>query len=88
MNKLKVAVMAVLILSFIIVAVVEAQARPRYMRRYNVDPKAKAQYKNKCTICHIGKGGEENTTFGFDFADVGHQFTPDLQARYRRYFKK
>jgi hypothetical protein len=58
------------------------------MRRYNGDPKARAQYKNKCTMCHIGKGGGENTYFGEDFADAGHQFTPELKAKYPQYFKK
>ena len=90
MSKLKIAVLAAFTLMFIFVSaeLVPVAARPKYMRRYNADPKAKAQYKNKCTICHIGKGGGENTYFGEDFANAGEQFTPELKARYQQYFKK
>jgi hypothetical protein len=84
MNKTKFILLAVFITAFVLVSI---EARPRYMRRYNADPYAKAQYKNKCTICHIGRGGAKNTSFGLDFADAGKQFTPELRAQYPRFFK-
>jgi hypothetical protein len=84
MTRIKLIISAVLLAAFVLATV---QARPRYMRRYNADPGAKAAYKNKCTICHIGKGGAENTSFGEDFAGADYQFTPELKAKYKRYFK-
>ncbi len=84
MNKIKFTILAVFITAFVLSAV---EARPRYMRRYNADPNARAQYKNRCTICHIGRGGAKNTAFGLDFDDAGKQFTPELRAQYPRYFK-
>jgi len=84
MNKIKLIISAVFILGLVLIAV---EARPRFMRRYNADPYAKTQYKNKCTICHIGRGGAKNTAFGLDFDEAGKQFTPDLRAQYPRYFK-
>ena len=86
-KKLKVSILLLFAISFVIVTVFESQARPKYMRRYNADKSAKKEYKNKCTICHIGRGGGENTYFGESFADSGYQFTPDLKKKYPKYFK-
>ena len=88
MTRIKLIISAVLIGAFVLITIITIEARPRYMRRYNADRSAKAAYKNKCTICHIGKGGNENTNFGEDFAAAGYQFTPELKARYKRYFKQ
>jgi cytochrome c len=84
MKKIKLFFAALMIGAVVLVSI---EARPKYMRRYNADPKAKAEYKNKCTICHIGKGGGENTYFGEAFSDAGEEFTPELRAKYPKYFK-
>ena len=68
-SKLKISVILMFVVSFLAFAVFESEARPKYMKRYNADKKSKAEYRNKCTICHIGRGGGENTSFGESFAD-------------------
>ena len=88
MKKIKLITLAIVAFIFLSVSFISIEARPRYMRLYNGDAKAKTQYKNKCTMCHIGKGGGENTNFGEDFADEGHKFTPALKAKYPQFFKK
>lgn len=86
-SKLKVWTILFFVISFAIVAVFKSEARPKYMARYNADRSAKREYKNKCTICHINRGGEENTYFGEDFAGSGYRFTPALKKQYPKYFK-
>ena len=86
-KKLKVFILLLFAVAFVTVTVFESQARPKYMRRYNANTSAKKEYKNKCTICHIGRGGAENTSFGLEFADSGYQFTPALKQKYPKYFK-
>jgi hypothetical protein len=85
---LKISILLLFTVSFSAFAVFKSEARPKYMSRYNADKNAKREYKNKCTICHIGRGGGENTYFGEDFADSGYRFTPELKAKYPKYFKK
>ena len=85
--KLKVSIIFLFVAIFLTFAVFKSEARPKYMTRYNTDKSAKREYKNKCTICHIGRGGAENTYFGEDFADSGYRFTPELKAKYPKYFK-
>jgi hypothetical protein len=63
------------------------QAKPAFMDRYNRDPYAKAQWKDKCTLCHIGKGGEQRNDFGDAFEDAGHRITPKLRARFPNLFE-
>ena len=88
MKKIKFLLAALMIGAFVLVSSINSiYARPKYMRKYNADPKAKAEYKNKCTICHIGKGGGENTYFGEAFSDAGEEITPELRAKYPKYFK-
>ncbi len=77
----------IFVFTFLAFAVFKSEARPKYMSRYNADKSAKREYKNKCTICHIGRGGAENTYFGEDFADSGYRFTPGLKKKYPKYFK-
>jgi hypothetical protein len=62
------------------------QAKPAFMDRYNRDPYAKAQWKDKCTLCHIGKGGEQRNDFGDAFEDAGHRITPGLRAKFPQFF--
>ncbi len=86
-SKLKISVILLFVISFSTFAVFKSEARPKYMTRYNADKSAKREYKNKCTICHIGRGGGENTYFGEDFADSGYRFTPELKKKYPKFFK-
>ena len=58
------------------------QAKPAFMDRYNRDPYAKPQWKDKCTLCHIGKGGEQRNDFGDAFEHAGHRITPKLRTKF------
>ena len=66
---------------------ITAQAKPAFMDRYNRDPYAKAQWKDKCTLCHIGKGGEQRNDFGDAFEDAGFRITPKLRAKFPALFE-
>lgn len=61
-------------------------AKPAFMDRYKRDQFAKEELKNKCTICHIGRGGGERTDFGEAFEDTGYRFTPKLRAKFPEMF--
>jgi hypothetical protein len=63
------------------------QAKPAFMDRYNRDPYAKPQWKDKCTLCHIGKGGEQRNDFGDAFEDAGFRITPKLRAKFPNLFE-
>ena len=86
-KRLKILIILLFVVALAAATVFESQARPKYMRRYNADTNAKREYKNKCTICHIGRGGAENTYFGEEFSDSGYRFTPALKRKYPKYFK-
>jgi hypothetical protein len=75
---------------FIVPAIVvqKVDARPKYMRLYNASPYSRKNLRNDCTICHIGKGGAENTQFGLAFDDAGRKITSDLRATYPTFFVK
>lgn len=62
-----------------------AAAKPAFMDRYNRDPFAREELKTKCTICHIGRGGERND-FGDAFEDAGYRFTPKLREKFPQFF--
>jgi len=62
------------------------QAKPAFMDRYNRDPYAKAQWKDKCTLCHIGKGGEQRNDFGEAFDEASYRITPKLRAKFPNRF--
>jgi hypothetical protein len=63
-----------------------AAAKPAFMDRYNADPFARPELRNKCTVCHIGHGGGERTDFGEAFADAGYRITPKLRAKFPSVF--
>ena len=63
-------------------ATLVALAKPAFMDRYNADPYARAELRNKCTICHIGHGGGERNDFGEAFADSGFRITPKLRTKF------
>lgn len=64
------------------------EAKPAFMDRYNRDPQAKAELKNKCVICHIGRGGGERNDFGEAFEDAGFRITPKLREKFPALFEK
>ena len=64
------------------------QAKPAFMDRYNRDPYAKPQWKDKCTLCHMGRGGEQRNDFGDAFEDAGHRITPKLRAKFPGLFEQ
>jgi hypothetical protein len=63
-----------------------AQAKPAFMDRYNFDPYAKPQWKDKCSLCHIGRGGEQRNDFGDAFEEAGYRITPKLRSRFPSLF--
>lgn len=65
---------------------VAVTAKPAFMDRYDADPYARPELKNKCTVCHIGHGGGERTDFGEAFADAGYRITPKLRAKFPEVF--
>jgi len=62
------------------------QAKPAFMDRYNRDPYAKPQWKDNCTLCHIGKGGEQSNNFADAFEDARHRITPKLRTKFSDLF--
>ena len=64
------------------------QAKPAYMDRYNRDARAKQDLRNKCTVCHVGRGGETRNDFGEAFEDAGYRVTPKLRERFPKLFVK
>ena len=61
----------------------QAGALPDYMKLYNADPFAKAEFKGKCGTCHINPaGGGARNDFGKAFAQAGHQFTAALRQQF------
>ena len=63
-------------------------AKPAFMERYNTDPFTKADLHNKCTVCHIGRGGGELGDFGEAFEDAGFRITPKLRAKFPELFER
>jgi hypothetical protein len=64
------------------------QAKPAYMDRYNRDARAKQELKNKCTVCHVGRGGDARNDFGEAFEDSGYRITPKLREKFPKLFVK
>lgn len=62
------------------------QAKPAYMDRYNRDSYAKRELMDKCTVCHVGRGGERRNDFGEAFEDAGYRVTPKLRAKFPTLF--
>src|SRR4051794_30270528 len=67
---------------FVAVGAAVTIAKPAFMDRYDADPFARPELKNKCTVCHIGHGGGERNDFGEAFADSGYRITPKLRAKF------
>ena len=64
------------------------QAKPAYMDRYNRDARAKQELKSKCTVCHVGRGGDTRNDFGEAFEDAGYRITPKLREQFPKLFVK
>lgn len=65
----------------------QAGALPDYMKQYNADPAAKAEFKGKCALCHVNPaGGGARNEFGKAFAQAGHQFTAELRQQFADQF--
>ncbi len=62
------------------------QAKPAFMDRYNKDSSSKPELRNKCTVCHLGRGGGERNDFGEEFADAGYRITPKLRRQFPALF--
>ena len=65
-----------------------ALAKPAYMDRYNKDPYAREELMNKCTICHVGRGGDRRNDFGEAFEDAGYRITPKMRTRFPELFAR
>ena len=65
-----------------------ASAKPAYMDRYNRDPYARREFIDKCTVCHLGRGGAERNDFGEAFEYAGYRITPKLRAKFPKLFEK
>jgi hypothetical protein len=73
-------------LSATLFLVTETCAKPAYMDRYNTDARAKQELKNKCTVCHVGRGGDTRNDFGEAFEDAGYRITPKLRQKFPKLF--
>jgi hypothetical protein len=62
------------------------RAKPVYMDRYNRDARAKQDLRNKCTVCHVGRGGDTRNDFGEAFEDAGYRITPRLREKFPKVF--
>jgi hypothetical protein len=65
-----------------------ALAKPAYMDRYNRDPYAREELMNKCTVCHVGRGGDRRNDFGEAFEDAGYRITPKMRAKFSQLFAR
>jgi hypothetical protein len=64
------------------------QAKPAYMDRYNRDPYARPGLMDKCTVCHVGRGGDQRNDFGEAFEDAGYRITPKMRAKFSQLFAR
>lgn len=64
-----------------------AQAKPAFMDRYDRDAYAKRELIGKCTVCHIGRGGDRRNDFGEAFEDAGYRITPKLRKKFPTLFE-
>jgi len=56
------------------------------MDRYNRDAYAKRELIGKCTVCHVGRGGDVRNDFGEAFEDAGYRITPKLRKNFPALF--
>ncbi len=63
-----------------------SQAMPVFMELYDADPMAKADYRGKCSICHVSEDSGLRTDFGKAFIKSGYRITPDLRRSFTDLF--
>lgn len=64
-----------------------ALAMPRLMDLYNDHPRALAQHRDKCVICHVNTDGSGRLTpFGVKYEHAGLQFSDAVMAEYGNLF--
>ncbi len=57
-------------------------AMPKFMERYNADPYAKGEKKDRCTVCHTNEEGfGPLNKLGQAFAKNGYRITGDLRKQ-------
>jgi hypothetical protein len=72
-----------IIISFLLIGIKTAQARPEYLAIYAADPYARPELRAKCSVCHLSpEGGSERNAFGKAFAAAGLRITPELRKRF------
>jgi cytochrome c553 len=63
------------------------RAMPRFLEWYDASPNANAEWKGKCTLCHVSHDGSGPLNdFGQAFAKNGFQFTRELSQAYPAMF--
>ena len=63
-------------------------AKPAFMDRYDRDAYSKTELRGRCTVCHIGHGGEQRNAFGEAFGDAGYRITPKLRKKFPEMFER
>lgn len=64
-----------------------ASSMPRLMDLYNAHPRALAQNREKCVICHTNQDGSGKlTAFGHKYEQAGLEFTEPLVKEYPNLF--
>lgn len=63
-------------------------AKPAFMDRYDRDAYSKTELRGKCTVCHVGHGGEPRNAFGEAFGDAGYRITPKLRKKFPEMFER
>ncbi len=74
-------------LTFLVALPGASASMPRLMDLYNAHPRALAQNREKCVICHLNADGSGKlTAFGHKYEQVGLEFTEGLVTEYPNLF--
>ena len=74
-------------LAIVVALALPASSMPRLMDLYNAHPKARAQNREKCVICHTNQDGSGKlTAFGHKYEQAGLEFTDPLVKEYPNLF--
>ncbi|GEM_PF-475809 len=74
-------------LAIVVALALPASSMPRLMDLYNAHPKAVAQNREKCVICHTNQDGSGKlTAFGHKYEQTGLEFTDALVKEYPNLF--
>jgi mono/diheme cytochrome c family protein len=73
--------------TLILLATHPAASMPRLMDFYNAHPRANAQNRDKCVVCHTNADGSGKlSTFGEKYEHAGLEFTESLLKEYPNLF--